>query len=410
MSFDVSCKVTKETANVSNTEVLDMGKLSHARVPLYARVRESLRELALQHFADGDKFFSEPALIQRLGVSQGTIRRALGDLTREGLLVRRVPQGTFVCKPTATKMELVVFMPQYDSSFLMSILEKLSGQCRQQRLSLKVHHTHRGENIQEALLQLHGSTATERILLLGETPRAARELFAALFKRGFRVVNVDTLLDGCGDAYVGVDNHAGIRLALDHLTGLGHRRIVLLVNEPLESGNMQVRVATFEAEVRERGLREARVVICGTQFWDDAGEAAYAKMDAVMAEVPLPTAILATSDIGAWVVLKWLREKAISVPTAVSVMGFDDGPASRFMHPSLTTVAQPIAAIAQRAFDLLNQEPTPRGQHLLPPTLVTRESTGPAPHEPMHPPAPCAGQQAKEVSLEHTMVTMIHSV
>ncbi len=393
---------------VSNTKfsasaILAEGKLSHTKAPLHARVRESLRELALQNFADGEKFFSEPVLIRQLGVSQGTIRRALSDLADEGVLVRRVPQGTFVRKPAANKMQIVVFMPQWDSPFLMSILEKLSDQCRQRRLALMVHHTHRGDNIQEVLLQLHGSPATERILLLGETPRAARELCGALFKRGFRVVNVDTLLDGCGDAYVGVDNRLSVRLALDHLTGLGHQRIVLLVNEPYESGNVQVSVAAFKTEVRERGLSEAQVVVCGTQFWEDAGEAAYAKMDVIMAEEPRPTAILAASDLGAWMVLKWLRAKAIPVPAAVSVLAFGDGPASSHMHPSLTAVAQPVAAITQQAFDLLTQEPTPRGQHLLAPTLVTRQSTGTAPREPIVPPAARAGQQATEIPLRLSM-------
>ena len=70
----------------------------NTEIPLHTQVRQSLRRLINQEFQDGQKFFTEPALIKHLGLSQSTIRRALTDLTQEGLLIRYVAKGSFVNK------------------------------------------------------------------------------------------------------------------------------------------------------------------------------------------------------------------------------------------------------------------------------------------------------------------------
>ena len=370
-------KAGMRSSAAPSTDVLD--DLALRRTPLHARVREQLRELALEQFEDGARFFSEPVLIERLGVSQGTIRRAMGDLAREGLLIRRVPAGTFVCKPATRALEIDVLMPQWESPFLTSILEHLSRRCRAQKLPLRIHHTHRGETIEPAAQQVGPSPSVTRVLLLGDTPQAARALYGSLSKRGYRVVNVDTLMPGCGDAYVGVDNEEGIRLGMEHLAGLGHRRIVLLVNEPMEAGNVKVRVEAFESYARSHRLAEARVVDCGMSFEGDSIRGVMEGMGRVLAMDPRPTAVFTVSDPGAWIVLNYLNDRGIRVPRDMSVLGFDDDRASAFMQPALSSLAQPVAAIAQRALEMLTRTDTPSGTALLPPVLVVRKSTGPAP-------------------------------
>lgn len=345
--------------------------------PLHAKIREQLREMALRDFDDGAKFHTEPVLIERLGVSQGTVRRALTDLAQEGLLVRKVPSGTFVRKPLAETVDIRVIMPGCDSVFLMGVLEEILDQCQRRKLPVRIHQTHRGAQVPEALLQLQGLASHQRVILLGETRSAARTLYATLSRRGFRVVNVDTLAAGCGDAYVGVDNEQGIRQGMDHLASLGHRRIALLVNEPREEGNIQARIKAFQSIVREHAFAGSRVVSCERDAWKD--EYATSTLGNLLATAKPPTAFFAVSDTGAWVTLKCLSEMGVSVPGQVSVVGFDDDRASAYMQPALTTLAQPVGKIAQRTLDLLLQAAPPTGMELLPPALIVRESTGPAP-------------------------------
>lgn len=353
----------------------DLNDVTRGHAPLHARVRERLREIALNEFEDGAKFYTEPVLIEQMGVSQGTVRRALTDLAREGLLVRKVPSGTFVRKPKSDAPDIRVIMPGCDSVFLMGILERILEHCQKRQFPVRIHHTHRGKHVPEALLQLQGPASLQRVILLGESRAAARALYTSLSKRGFRVVNVDTLTDGCGDAYVGVDNESGIRQGMEHLVALGHRRVALLVNEPVEEGNIQARVKAFRAFVRERGLTGSKVVPCERDALND--EAAPSLLHGLLAGPSAPTALFTVSDTGAWVVLRCLADLGVPVPKDVSVLGFDDDRASAYMQPALSTLAQPVDLIARRAIDLLTRAQSPSGTVLLPPTLVVRESTGP---------------------------------
>ncbi len=369
-----------------------------SRLPLHARVREQLRTLIGAQFEDGQKFFSEPVLVERFGIALGTLRQALGDLAREGLLVRRVPQGTFVRKTEAVPLTVRVIMPQSESIFLMGLLDQVVAACDTRKLRMRIHQTHRGEGVSDTLRQLDGSPAQQRVLLLGEPPRNARQLYLSLAKRGFRIVNVDTPLAGYSDAYVGVNNDVGMRLGMRHLMHLGHRRIVLLVNEPMTYGNTRLRVRSFRSVACEHGLRDARVVFCDPSSRGDA--AIREGVGRSLASSCRPTALFAVSDWGAWVALKFLAARGLRVPADISVLGFDDDRASAFMQPSLSTLAQPIQAIAQRALACLIQPAAPTGlTTLLPPTLVVRESTGPAPTEKgeRNPTAPPGGPTAPRV-------------
>jgi GntR family transcriptional regulator len=71
------------------------------RQPLYRQAREALmRRLVEGHWRPGEPIPAEHALAAELGVSQGTVRRALDDLARINLVVRRQGKGTFVAEHT----------------------------------------------------------------------------------------------------------------------------------------------------------------------------------------------------------------------------------------------------------------------------------------------------------------------
>ncbi|MDD5139813.1 MAG: substrate-binding domain-containing protein [Verrucomicrobiales bacterium] len=363
------------TANVPGKPVNIMADGIQFRA-LHLQVREHVRKLIMEDFKHGDKFFSEPVLIQRLGVSQGTVRRAMTDLAREGLLVRRVAMGTFVCKNNCERFSVAVFISDYNSPFEMALLEKLAVECRESRHRLKVVQTHLGKTADEALCGMEGSPQDTRVVLKGGNQKLTDQLSRTLTSRGFRSVNVDAFIPGYAGSYVGVDNEAGIRLGFDHLFELGHRQIALLVDEPMELGSVIARRRAFERMVKERGLSQCPVWDCETKIGEDPFETASQKMGELWSEGTPVTAVFAVSDSGAWAALKWFSQRGIEVPKQVSVLGFDDDSPSRFVQPSLSTVAQPLARIAHEAMELLSDDSTSPRVKYLPPHLVIRESTG----------------------------------
>ena len=96
-----------------------------------------------------------------------------------------------------------------------------------------------------------------------------------------------------------------------------------------------------------------------------------------------PTAVVAGNDSQAFGVLQALGERGLRAPGDLSVVGFDDVPVASWATPALTTVRQPLAAMAATAFRMLHSDPASAAgepHHIeLATTLVLRDSTGP-PH------------------------------
>ena len=151
----------------------------------------------------------------------------------------------------------------------------------------------------------------------------------------------------------------GLRLVLDRLADLGHRRVLALTPgvHPLPArAGLEVAECGFDAEAA-------------------AGAAA-----AALRRGDRPTAVFGLSDALAYGALLACREAGLAVPADVSVAGFDGHPLSDLVAPRLTTVSWDTPRAAFAAARLLLGEPAamPR-QVVLPPVLVERESTGPAP-------------------------------
>jgi DNA-binding LacI/PurR family transcriptional regulator len=342
---------------------------------LHTRVRKVLRGAIQEHFEDGQRFWTENMLIEHLRVSQVTVRRALTELAQEGVLERR-PSGSFVRKAHLVGLtDIGCFVPEYNSEFLNELLENLASLCREQNRVFRVHHTHRGENLNDIRRYLEAGPRQERFVLLGAQPLANRTLWDALDDRGYRAVCIDTPAEGRPANLVAVDNEAGIRLALQHLRDLGHRRIVFLANEPEIHPNV---VARREAFLKLRAawrLDEAVFLSCGNEAWKDCHQAAYRTMPELWQHQP--TAIMTASDQGAWAAMSWLAERKIEVPSQVSIIGFDNVRHSQFTFPPLSSIAHPNEAMVRWAIQLLDHPASQPQELRLEPTLVLRRSTAP---------------------------------
>jgi DNA-binding LacI/PurR family transcriptional regulator len=164
--------------------------------------------------------------------------------------------------------------------------------------------------------------------------------------------------------------------ATRHLIDLGHRRIGVIAQEAVWSG--RARLAGYRAAMLEAGLGVDERLVCRAEFTAAGGRAQARRL---LALADAPTAIVAGNDAQAFGVLQALAERGLRAPGDVSVIGFDDVPVASWATPALTTIRQPLAAMAAAAFRMLSgdlpagvQEP----HHLeLATSLVIRDSTAP---------------------------------
>lgn len=376
---------------VPSLALLDKAFARHTdeKLPLHTKVQRGLRYAIENYFEDGQRFFTEKELIAHLKVSQVTVRRAVYDLVGDGLLERRVAKGTFVRRPVAAadgdgaatgvtpSVEVAVHLPDWDSSFLSSVLRQILGACSSRQLHAKVFYSRQSGAILSQEGEALNRSAFSAAILISPPTELAAELGRLYEGTATPVVAVDTRVPGEWAHFVGTDNQAINKLGLDHLVSLGHERICLLVNEPEEHENVVLRAKYFEGECKRRKLTGWHVMHCGTKFWEDSYQKAFEVMPKVMAMKPRPTAIFAFDDPGAWAVLKWCSQNGVRVPEDISVLGFANDKPSAFTHPGLTTIAHPIEEIAAAAVDLITLNPRARQTRLLRPALVVRESTGP---------------------------------
>jgi LacI family transcriptional regulator len=175
---------------------------------------------------------------------------------------------------------------------------------------------------------------------------------------------------------VNVDDRAAALDLTRYLIDLGHRRIAFIRGHAAHH-SASTRFEGFVAAHAERGLDfDPRLVLQGSFSFESGLECGRI----LLSRSERPTAIFAANDEMAAGVLHVARHLGLEVPAQVSVAGFDDSPLARHVYPTLTTVRQPVRAMAELCVRRLidgaragRREPQPqRLSH----ELIVRESTG----------------------------------
>lgn len=180
---------------------------------------------------------------------------------------------------------------------------------------------------------------------------------------------------------VQIDQYRGARAAVRHLAELGHTRIAHIAG-PARAADAVERVRGWRDELAGRGLPVVDLV-----YGNWTAEAGY-RLGREMDLEP-GMAVFASNDLTALGLLSALRERSLSVPEDVSLVGFDDIPEAAFLYPPLTTVRQDFAALGelmlQKVLVSLEEGEDETTDTPLPTRLVVRESTrghGSSPVEP----------------------------
>jgi LacI family transcriptional regulator len=188
------------------------------------------------------------------------------------------------------------------------------------------------------------------------------------------IVTVGDALAGPTAGEVLFDNRAGVSMVLEHLHGLGHRRVAVLTpSRPSTPDRPAERVV---AEVCEALALEATVVNSRHSIED-----ATAAASALLTREPRPTAVFCLSDSIACGVYAAAAALGLAIPRDLSVAGYDNHPIAEVVAPPLTSVDWDLADVAAAAAGLLasavagRPRAGARARVRVSPSLVTRAST-----------------------------------
>ncbi|HUK66065.1 MAG TPA: LacI family DNA-binding transcriptional regulator [Anaeromyxobacteraceae bacterium] len=318
------------------------------------------------------------------GVSFTTVSHVLNDTraaradTRERVL-KAARELDYVPSAVARSLKhrvthtLGLLVPNSTNPFFAELAHGIEDACYRAGYSVVLCNSGDDPERQKTYLRVLRQKLVDGLIVASASEDA--RCFASVKGAPFPVIVVDRAIGGLAADLVQLDNELGGRLAAQHLASLGHRAIAC-VSGPAGLEVSRARVRGFRRGLAEAGLRLSDALTAEGAFTALGGHRAALEL---LRRAPRPTAIFACNDLMALGVLRAAAELGISVPRALSVVGFDDVELFRYTYPALTTVGHSIRTLGEATVEALlariahpKSSPTRRR---LKPSLHARESS-----------------------------------
>lgn len=323
---------------------------------------------------------------RRAGVSTATVSRALADpdrvapATREAVISAIAATGyapnaaARSLRARSTKMVLAL-LPGIGNSFYTPILNAIEEVLSHAGYGMIMGDTRR-DRAREAHYDLlvRGGQVDGVLLLTGRMPSPD---FASLDATTPITILCNDVPETTDLPLVEIQNHEASETLVDHLIGLGHRRIGH-ARGPADNIESAGRLSGYKAALKKAGIAFDRSIVWQGAFTFDAGVWVAHEF---LKLADRPTAIFTANDEMALGFMKTVKDAGLKVPGDVSVAGFDDIEYARYFDPALTTMHQPRGELGRIAAENLlarmaGEGPATPLRERLPCTLIVRDSTG----------------------------------
>lgn len=266
-----------------------------------------------------------------------------------------------------------VLLPDIYGEFFSELIRGLDQTARASHYHLLVSSSHSDRAEIEALLREMRGRVDGLVVM---SPDIEAKTLRANLDETLPIVLLNCLVDGTGFDSISVDNRGGALAVMEHLAGLGHRRIAI-IKGPERNTDARGRLEGYRKGCRLLGLGRAKELELEGDFSEESG---YRAGRAILALSPRPTAVFATNDSMAIGCLFAMREAGVEVPGQMALAGFDDIPIARFLSPPLSSVSVSIAGLGEHAMERLLHAITSKNLHVrrhetVPTRLVIRSST-----------------------------------
>jgi LacI family xylobiose transport system transcriptional regulator len=330
---------------------------------------------------DPDSKVKLTSLAEKAGVSLSTVSKVLNGRpdvsasTRakvESILDEQGYQRRAGLPGRGTLIELV--FPELETAWAMEIIRGVENVARAHGLSIVL--TESGDRHSPSASWIDGVLRRRPVGVVLVFSDLADDAKAKLRSRAIPFVIIDPAGDPASDVpSVGSANWAGGLAATRHLIELGHTRIAAITGRDDMMCSF-ARVDGYRSAMNSAGIDiDERFVRFGN-FQVDGGRRIALEL---LGSPDRPTAIFAGSDLQALGVIEAARTVGLRVPDDLSIVGYDDLQLAQWTSPALTTVHQPLTAMAEEAARLvIRMSDTPLDsipRMDLATRLVVREST-----------------------------------
>lgn len=308
------------------------------------------------------------------GVAEETRRKVLAAIDELGWQPSRLAQSLSFSRADAIGLVLARTAETLRSdSFFAPFIAGVEHSVSQADMSVLLRFVETDETEEAAYRSLVQGGRVDGVIvadLLPEDPR-----IGYLERLGVPAVTLNSPDGPSPFRAVVNDDVAGVRAAVEHLVGLGHRRIAQ-VSGPQRYLHTRRRRAAFAQSLAAHGLHPDSAV--EADFTAQGSAEATRRLLAAPASVR-PTAIVYDNDTMAVAGMVVAQDLGLVVPRDLSVVGFDDAELSPYVSPALTTVrTDPFtwgAVAAQELLAVIRGTASGPSTALDAPSLVVRSST-----------------------------------
>jgi len=373
-------------------------------LPLYIQIREIIRsQIEKGERKPMEALPPEEVLCGEYGVSRITIKKALGDLKKDGYVIRIKRKGTFVSseKPreekkqifAAGKKVIAFVVPDIEDVFISEIYRGVKTVSAEGGYEIVIFSSDKDVEKESGNIELLKESDIEGAIIFPYWGRFNASQILGLKRAAFPFVLIDRFFRDIKTDYVIVDNFRGAYKAVKCLIDSGYKRIGHIMGVDCTAN--EDRLEGYRAALSGAGIPYNPSLVREIQPFETGGNVrfepddigGYEEARALLSDKERPAAIFAGNDYIALGCYKAIKEMGLKVPDDVSVIGFDDLKFSSHLEVPLTTVKQPKYEIGKQACQILiekirGQRAKGKGQSakdkvkqvVLPVELVVRKS------------------------------------
>ena len=302
------------------------------------------------------------------GVGVSTVSRAINNHpdinpeTKEKIM-NTIKEYGYVPNNSARNLKRVdakaiaVLVKGIANPFFANMIKIIEEECKRKRYSMELQHIEADEDEVDAAQKIVKEKRLRGIIFLGGLFSHSEEKLKKL--------NVPFVFSTAGSipenisknqySNIGVDDYKESMKMVDYLISLGHRKIAIIVAEPYEDSIGQLRLEGYIDALKKNGIQPDPALVFQTsdEISHFSMENGYCTTRRLIESGVDFTALYAVSDALAIGAIRALLESGRKVPDDISVAGYDGIDVSGYISPSLTTIRQPVEAMAKDTVKLL---------------------------------------------------------
>ncbi len=356
----------------------------------YTQIEEYIKSQILSgNLKKGDKIESEAELTEHFNLSRQTIRTAISNLIKEGLLVTHQGKGTFISdgNTSSNRSYLIGFGTSTFNSYdiFPQIVTGINSKIKDKGYHLIISENNNTIAGEYSCLKDFLDKGVDALIMepcKSYLPTPNLEIYREFENRNIPILFFNGYRLDTDYSYINADDELGGYLATKHLLELGHREICGFFKFDDKQGIY--RYKGFIKAYRDFGLPipEKNIYWFSTEdyinFWENDNEWSRFLNNRIISFLNRCTALVSYNDYVTVRILELLKNEDVHSIDDFSIVSFDDTKLTAFSPNPITSITHPSADMGNELGETvlkLIDNPSSRIQKTLPVNIIVRESS-----------------------------------